>query len=196
MGARRRNNRVSRRAWLRRLFPGCSARPDRARPGCVGRTVRRRSAGWRGSKLKDSNSRSPDYRIGPEQVEITPQPPWIQQSDIRAEVFRNPTLDGPLSIMDDDLAERIANAFARHPWVAKVERVTKQYGSVKVELVYRKPVCMVEVPAADCCRWMPRACCCRRSISRRLKPPAIRACWASIGRADRCRREAVGKIPR
>jgi hypothetical protein len=87
-----------------------------------------------------------DYRIGPAQVEITPQPHWIRQSDIRAEVFRNPTLDGPLSIMDDDLTDRIADAFARHPWVAKVRLVTKQYGSVKVELVYRKPVCMVEVP--------------------------------------------------
>ena len=34
-------------------------------------------------------------------------------------------LDGRLSIMDDDLVERIADAFARHPWVAKVERVER-----------------------------------------------------------------------
>ena len=87
-----------------------------------------------------------DYRIGAAQVEITPQPPWIPTSNIRAEVFGNPTLDGPLSIMDDDLAERIGNAFARHPWVEKVLQVTKQYGSVKVDLVYRRPVCMVAVP--------------------------------------------------
>jgi hypothetical protein len=87
-----------------------------------------------------------EHRIGPEQVEITAQPPWIAQSDVRAEVFRNPTLDGPLSLPDDDLAERISAAFLRHPWVAKVERVTKKFGGVKVELVYRKPVCMVQVP--------------------------------------------------
>jgi hypothetical protein len=87
-----------------------------------------------------------EYRIGPEQVEITPQPAWISQSDIRAEVLRSPMLDERLSIVDDDLAERIANAFARHPWVAKVERVVKSYGTVKVELVYRKPVCMVKLP--------------------------------------------------
>ena len=48
--------------------------------------------------------------------------------------------------MDDDLAERIGNAFARHPWVERVQQVTKKPGSVKVDLVYRKPVCMVEVP--------------------------------------------------
>jgi hypothetical protein len=87
-----------------------------------------------------------EHRIGPEQVQITPQPPWIPNSDVRAEVFRNPTLDASLSLTDDDLAERIANAFARHPWVAKVPKVTKKHGTVEVELVYRKPACMVEVP--------------------------------------------------
>jgi hypothetical protein len=95
-------------------------------------------------KLKPRILGSPAYRIGPEQVEVTPQPPWIQ-CDVREEVFRSPTLDGPLSLMDDDIVERIANGFARHPWVWKVERVAKQYGSIKVAIVYRKPVCMVKV---------------------------------------------------
>ncbi len=85
---------------------------------------------------------SPEYRVTPERVEITPPPEWIH-SDIRAEVFRDPTLDGPLRITDDDLAERLYRAFARHPWVAKVMPVNKQ--KLKVELVYRRPVCMVEV---------------------------------------------------
>jgi len=97
----------------------------------------------------------PENRVGPGQVEITPTPKWIN-SDIRAEVFREPSLNGPLSIMDDNLVDRIANAFSLHPWVAKVRSVRKQYPrtgaagqtpvSVKVELDYRRPVCMVEVP--------------------------------------------------
>ena len=78
------------------------------------------AVGW-GRAILDS----PEYRVTAERVEITPLPEWIH-SDIRAEVFRDPTLDGPLSIMDDDLAERIYRAFARHPWVAKVIRVNKQ----------------------------------------------------------------------
>jgi hypothetical protein len=96
-----------------------------------------------------------EFRVGPGQVEITPTPKWIN-SDIRAEVFREPSLNGPLSIMDDDLVDRIANAFSLHPWVAKVRSVKKQHPvtgaadqtpvSVKVELDYRRPVCMVEVP--------------------------------------------------
>jgi hypothetical protein len=104
---------------------------------------------WR--KLKPRILGSPEYRVGPEQVEITPAPAWIH-SDIRAEVFRDPSLDGPLWLTDDNLTEQIAAAFSLHPWVAKVTRVTKRHpastnpAAVKVELVYRQPVCMVEVP--------------------------------------------------
>ena len=96
--------------------------------------------------LKPQILRSSEYRLSPEQVEVTPPPPWIERIDIRSEVLQNPTLDGSLSLMDDDLVERIGNAFARHPWVAKVVHVAKQYGAVKVELVYRKPVCAVKTP--------------------------------------------------
>ena len=95
--------------------------------------------------LKPRIVASREYLIGPEQVEITSPPPWITRSDVRAEVFRNPTIDGRLSLLDDDLVERIENAFARHPWVAQVKRVQKEYGTVKVDLVYRKPVCMIAV---------------------------------------------------
>ena len=97
-------------------------------------------------KLKGRILGSPEYRLDPQEVEITPLPDWIH-GDLREDVFRDPALDGPLSIMDDDLAERIARAFARHPWVAKVVRVSKHHpASVQVELEYRRPVCMVEVP--------------------------------------------------
>lgn len=97
-------------------------------------------------KLKPRILASPEYRVGPEQIEITPLPPWIR-TDIRFDVLRNPSVDGTLSLMDDDLTERLAKAFAQHPWVAKVESVTKQFPAlVKVSLVYRKPVCMIEVP--------------------------------------------------
>ena len=77
---------------------------------------------WR--RLKTRILAAPEYRVGPEQVEITPLPAWIH-SDIRGEVFRDPKLDGPLSIMDDDLVDRIKDAFAQHPWVDKVTSVRK-----------------------------------------------------------------------
>ena len=87
------------------------------------------------------------FVVTPEQVSITPLPLWIH-TDIRADVFRNASLDPPLSILDDNLVERIAEAFSLHPWVAKVVRATKRPGPhVEVEIVYRRPVCMVEIPS-------------------------------------------------
>lgn len=86
---------------------------------------------------------SRQYWVTPDRVKITPAPPWIH-SDIRAEVFRDASFDGPLSIMDPDLVERIAGAFSLHPWVAKVLKVRKYHpAQVEVDLVYRRPVCMV-----------------------------------------------------
>ena len=87
-----------------------------------------------------------EYIVTQDKVAITPQPGWIH-SDVRAEVFRNASLDGPLSILDDNLPERISNAFSLHPWVAKVVSVSrKPMARMVVELVYRRPVCMVEAP--------------------------------------------------
>lgn len=97
--------------------------------------------GWQ--RVRDRVLGSPDYLVGPEQVEIRPLPPWIHH-DIRADVFRDASLDGPVSILDDSLADRLASAFALHPWVAKVRRVSKRHPArVVVELDYRQPVLMV-----------------------------------------------------
>ncbi len=103
-------------------------------------------AWWAWNRFQGRILAAREYQIGPEQVEVTPQPAWIPQSDVRDEVLRSPMLDGRLSIVDDDLVKRITDAFARHPWVAKVERVAKSYGTVKVDIVYRKPACVVEQP--------------------------------------------------
>ncbi len=107
-------------------------------------------AGWYlvWHRVRDHVLSSPGYTVSLQDVQITPPPQWIDHNvrDIRADVFRHASLDGSLSIMDDDLAERIHDAFSSHPWVATVVRVTKQPpGRVKVELEYRRPVCMVEV---------------------------------------------------
>jgi hypothetical protein len=85
------------------------------------------------------------YQVRLEDVEITPLPKWIH-TDVRGEVFRNLTFDSPASILDDQLAQRFHDALALHPWIAKVLRVTKlPPARIKVELEYRRPVCMVQV---------------------------------------------------
>ena len=51
-----------------------------------------------------------------------------------------------MSILDDELVQKIQTAFSLHPWVANVTHVTKRHPAhVDVELEYRKPVAMVEV---------------------------------------------------
>ena len=86
---------------------------------------------------------SPDYMLSPEDIVVTDRPAWMS-FDIREKVFQNASLSQNLSIMDPDLTERIASAFSLHPWVAKVNRVTKRYpATVMVDLEYHRPVCVV-----------------------------------------------------
>ncbi len=95
--------------------------------------------------VRDTVLASPEYSLSPANVEITPPPAWIR-SDVRAEIFRDGNLNPPLSIMDDSLTRRVHDAFSLHPWVGKVRQVRKFYPArVEVDLVYRKPVCMVVV---------------------------------------------------
>jgi hypothetical protein len=87
-----------------------------------------------------------DYVLRAENVVLSQPPPWIR-SDIKSEVLRDASLDQPLSLLDENLTQRVFEAFPLHPWIARVERVTKHFpAKVTVDVVYRRPVCMVEVP--------------------------------------------------
>ena len=57
-----------------------------------------------------------------------PRPPGFTATS-KPRCSATPRFDGPLSLVDGDLTVRMASAFAAHPWVAHVERVSKQYPS-------------------------------------------------------------------
>jgi hypothetical protein len=98
------------------------------------------------TKFGGTVQQSPHYQLSLESIVITPKPEWIK-ADVRTEALRNAAVDLPTSVLDDRLAERIAQAFAFHPWVAGVRQVRKTAEpSIEVELLYRRPVCMVELP--------------------------------------------------
>ena len=101
-------------------------------------------------KVADRVLSSDDYIVRAEGLDITPQPPWIH-ADIAGQAFEFlRSTDRRLSIMDDDATERVAGAFSLHPWVKRVTSVSKHHPArVKIELEYRKPVCMVMVKTAD-----------------------------------------------
>jgi hypothetical protein len=85
------------------------------------------------------------YRLSVDSVEVTGQPSWIR-CDVKAEAVRDASL-GNSSIFDKDLTLRVCRAFEMHPWVARVNRVSKRSpGRLIVELEYRRPVAWVEVP--------------------------------------------------
>lgn len=102
---------------------------------------------WMWSEVRGQVLSGPDYAITAESIEISPPPPWIR-TDIRGEVFRAAQLGGAIWLLDADLTERLAGAFALHPWVSSVRRVAKRHPArVIVDLDYRRPVLMVETPA-------------------------------------------------
>lgn len=82
----------------------------------------------------------------PADVELIGQADWVVP-DLKAEALRNASLDGGLPLDDPELARRLARAFAIHPWVREVVRVTLRHpaGAV-VEVRCREPVAMVAVP--------------------------------------------------
>jgi hypothetical protein len=100
--------------------------------------------GWR--RWGEPSTSSAEYLVTAERVSVTPQPAWIH-SNVKAEVLRSLT-GAKLELLDPELVEKIADAFAMHPWVAKVARVEKRFPAhVNVELEYRRPVLVVKLDA-------------------------------------------------
>jgi hypothetical protein len=108
--------------------------------------------GWQ--RWGDQIAGRSDYLLTAEDIQITPLPAWIR-SEVKAEVVRDASLEG-LSILDRELTLKVARAFRGHIWVEDVKRVSKDdEPSVKIELIYRKPVAMVEVVVNGCPGLLP-----------------------------------------
>ena len=88
-----------------------------------------------------------DYILNADKIELTFVPPWIR-TDITRQAVEDGSLEG-LSLAQPNLAVRVADAFALHPWVSNVNRINPKYGRVEVELEYRRPVAMVWVTDKD-----------------------------------------------
>lgn len=73
-------------------------------------------------------------------------PPGLSRGEFLDEVHYLGQLPERLSLLEDGLADRLAAAFARHPWVAEVVKVELMpQRQIKVELVFRTPVLAVPV---------------------------------------------------
>jgi hypothetical protein len=93
-----------------------------------------------GRAARDELRRQERYTIAFADIECAP-PPGQERGEFLDEVQYLAGLPDHLWLLDDDVAERLHQAFARHPWVEKVARVeTTLSPQVRVELVYRTPV--------------------------------------------------------
>lgn len=108
-------------------------------------------AGWGMTRawqqVAPSVSQHDRYLLSADSVTISSVPEWIS-SDVRSQVIRNAGLDRRLSVLDPAFATIVEDAFVLHPWVASVDRITKGYpASVHVDVTFRRPVAVVEMPA-------------------------------------------------
>jgi len=104
-------------------------------------SVRHRVAPWVASRE--------EYLLTADRIHITPPPRWIA-ADVKIQVLRDGSLDQGISVLDEDLAKRLKDAFEMHPWIRSVDRVTKCVPvGVEVEITYRRPVAAVVVAGQD-----------------------------------------------
>jgi len=99
---------------------------------------------WRG--MVDKIARDSHYLLTASDIHISPPPPWIR-SDVKSQALRNAGLDGAVSVLDDweVLSKRVKEAFEFHPWIAKVDRITRKMPrSLEIDVRYRKPIAAVE----------------------------------------------------
>jgi len=87
------------------------------------------------------------YLLNPKRFHLPDHPPWIPETLVY-EVLTAAKFAPKESVVDAKLPERIAVAFRANPWVQTVRSVQIKYpAEVYVELDYRNPVCLVELPS-------------------------------------------------
>jgi hypothetical protein len=87
----------------------------------------------------------PEYRLTAAKISVNPPPVWVPKDFIET-VLQRSNISG-VSLLDDSLTRKLAEAFAAYPWVESVGQVVLRYPSgADVRLVYREPAALVEVP--------------------------------------------------
>jgi hypothetical protein len=85
-----------------------------------------------------------EYRASTADIRIPPPNRWVPR-DLMQRLMADAGVPAEVSLLDESLASRLAQAFAASPWIARVEtvRISRRHG-IEARLVYRLPVAMVE----------------------------------------------------
>jgi hypothetical protein len=101
---------------------------------------------WAVQQLPELDDR-PEYQLPFRDVRLIPPPTPPLPADFLDQVRHRAGLPEGLPLLDPELPERLAAAFAEHPWVERVNEVRNQSPAmVTVTLQYRRPVALVAVP--------------------------------------------------
>ena len=91
-------------------------------------------------------SNRPEYRLETRKIRVLPAPERPVPADLLEQIRRQNRLPRELSLLDPKLCTTLAAAFAKHPWVARVNSVHQSFpADVVVEVEFRRPVAMVQV---------------------------------------------------
>lgn len=94
--------------------------------------------------LPDLSQRD-EYRIATSQIQIPDPPRWVPTT-LLDQIIEESNLPAEVSVLDEGLAERIAAAFERHPWIGGDVAVRISVPArIEVGFKYRRPVAMVEL---------------------------------------------------
>ena len=84
------------------------------------------------------------FPMSVDRIDLTPATRWTPH-DIVDNVSKSHPDWKDRSLLEANLAADVAAAFAKHPWIAQVDRVEKtRQGRIILEVTYRTPVAMVE----------------------------------------------------
>jgi hypothetical protein len=100
---------------------------------------------WLGSYAREQLRQHERFQIAFTDIDCIPPAP-LGRSEFLDEVRYHAQMPERLAIFQEGLSDRLTEGFARHPWVARVEKVEiSPPHTVRVTLAYREPVLAVVV---------------------------------------------------
>src|SRR5207244_3915425 len=85
------------------------------------------------------------YQVALADIECNP-PPTLTRSEFLDEVQYLSGISDRLSLLDEDLEEKLRVAFGKHPWVRSVRVALKPPDGVSLTITYREPALAVAAP--------------------------------------------------
>lgn len=88
-----------------------------------------------------------EYQYSLDELRLSPPHEWVPSTFV-TDILDEAELPQTVSLLDPTLTQKLAEAFASHPWVEQVEQVQiTPDRQIEVTIVYRQPRAMVELSA-------------------------------------------------